>query len=577
MTRARSEYDTAAYKEARRKLLKDEPLCHWCRKNVATEADHLVEHAAGGSIADGLVPACKPCNSSRGATYKNKTDAMRIQKRNKIVNGFLHRSETPPSPIQLFTKNGLNQPEPAATRHDRPRLETISQDGVGSWAAIVGDIASEYLGLTMLPWQMHVLDQMLTFNADQDLVHRSSLVSVARQNGKTTVIQALILFWLIEMPKIRGQRQTVVSLSHRLDLACMLFEEIAPILEKRCGAKVIMSYGRYQATMPDGSKWYVKAARPSVGHGMTIDLAIIDELFDVSDEVEAGLLPAQRARRSPLTAMFSTAGTEASTLFIRHRENALRLIDLKKPSSFYFAEWSPEPSLDPLHEASWYWGNPAIGHFLTIDTLRQESEGPDRALFLRGALNMWVASANSWIPHGLWPELLYEGEVPAGGVVAVEASMDDTRYFATRSVSLPDGRVVNSVAFTAETQKELLEHLAIIAKDPAVKFAFSPTIDVLVNSATFDRRRIVVGYGEILKYTPVVKNMIHEMRLVHTGEAMLSEHVQRAVLVRTQGSIAVSSQKSPGPIELCRTMIWSATLASQNRVTQKPSLVIVPN
>jgi hypothetical protein len=136
---------------------------------------------------------------------------------------------------------------------------------------------------------------------------------------------------------------------------------------------------------------------------------------------------------------------------------------------------------------------------------------------------------------------------------------------------------VNSVAFTAETQKELLEHLAEIAKDPAVKFAFSPTIDVLVNSATFDRRRIVVGYGEILKYTPVVKNMIHEMRLVHTGETMLAEHVTRACLVRTQGSIAVSSQKSPGPIELCRTMIWSATLASQNRVTQKPSLVIVPN
>jgi hypothetical protein len=502
---------------------------------------------------------------------------MRIQKRNATQNGFLYRSETPPSPIQLFTKNGLNQPEPAAIKHDRPRLETISQDGVGSWAAIVGDIAQELLGLTMLPWQMHVLDQMLTFNADQDLVHRSSLVSVARQNGKTTVIQALILFWLIEMPKIRGQRQTIISCSHRLDLACMLFEEIAPILEKRCGAKVIMSYGRYQATMPDGSKWYVKAARPSVGHGMTIDLAIIDELFDVSDEVEAGLLPAQRARRSPLTAMFSTAGTEASKLFIRHRENALRLIDLKKPSSFYFAEWSPEPSLDPLHEASWYWGNPAIGHFLTIETLRQESEGPDRALFLRGSLNMWVASANSWIPHGLWPDLLYEGEVPAGGVVAVEASMDDTRYFATRSVSLPDGRVVNSVAFTAETQKELLEHLAEIAKDSAVKFAFSPTIDVLVQSATFDRRRIVVGYGEILKYTPVVKNMIHEMRLVHTGEAMLSEHVQRAVLVRTQGSIAVSSQKSPGPIELCRTLIWSATLASQNRVTQKPSLVIVPN
>ena len=57
MTRKRSEYDTKAYKDARHKLLRDEPLCHWCQKNVATEADHLVEHDAGGSIADGLVPA----------------------------------------------------------------------------------------------------------------------------------------------------------------------------------------------------------------------------------------------------------------------------------------------------------------------------------------------------------------------------------------------------------------------------------------------------------------------------------------------------------------------------------------
>ena len=51
MTRKRSEYDTKAYKDARHKLLRDEPLCHWCQKNKATEADHLVEHDAGGLAA----------------------------------------------------------------------------------------------------------------------------------------------------------------------------------------------------------------------------------------------------------------------------------------------------------------------------------------------------------------------------------------------------------------------------------------------------------------------------------------------------------------------------------------------
>jgi hypothetical protein len=37
-----------------------------------------------------------------------------------------------------------------------------------------------------------LLRECLAVDADQKFVHRSSLVSVARQNGKTTIIQALI-------------------------------------------------------------------------------------------------------------------------------------------------------------------------------------------------------------------------------------------------------------------------------------------------------------------------------------------------------------------------------------------------
>jgi hypothetical protein len=41
---------------------------------------------------------------------------------------------------------------------------------------------------------------------------------------------ALVGWWLTEMPKIRGKKQTVLSTAHRLDLAVMLFDELSPIL-----------------------------------------------------------------------------------------------------------------------------------------------------------------------------------------------------------------------------------------------------------------------------------------------------------------------------------------------------------
>jgi hypothetical protein len=83
------------------------------------------------------------------------------------------------------------------------------------------------------------------------------------------------------MPKHRGTPQTVLSTAHRLDLAVMLYDKLADILELRFGAKLMRSYGRNQVTMPDGSKWFIRAANASVGHGMSCDLIVADEIWDI--------------------------------------------------------------------------------------------------------------------------------------------------------------------------------------------------------------------------------------------------------------------------------------------------------
>jgi phage terminase large subunit-like protein len=480
----------------------------------------------------------------------------------------------------FFSPNQTDQPELALTGHDHPRLATISPDQQGSHIDGVVEWARKFMQIELMEWQINALRDQLAFSDDAgiELVTRTSLVSVARQCGKSVALRALCGWWLTEMPKIRGEKQTVLMMAHRLDVAAGLYEEIADVLEMYFGAKLTRSYGRLAAKMPDGSKLLVRSAKPSAAHSLSVDLALIDEVWGIEEEViDGGVIPTMRARKNPLLSMWSTAGTEDSKVMMRYREMGLRLIDTHQPTNFHFREWSPPPDLDPMEPTAWAYANPALGKTLQMSTIESEAQLPDRASFLRASVNLWIATDRSWLPQGLWTQLATTEPLPAGGVVAVEVDFNDSHYYATRSVLMPDGKIGVTVAFTCDTQSQLWEHIQQIAKDPSIQFALTPTVD-LQCPPSIERRRVVVGYAEILKWTPAIQALIRERQLVHTGEMALAEHVVRAVSVRTQGSIAVSSQRSPGPIELCRTMIFSSAIVAGNRHSRgKPQLAIVAN
>lgn len=580
--------DNTEYRNNRAALLKGQPLCHWCQRKTADTADHLVEVDRGGDNSlSNLVPACRECNSRRGTQYKNARDRQRIHDRAEATRTIAQREpilytalSSPPSPSFFFSPNSDDQPELAAIGHDQPRLATISPDQLGSHVESVVEWARKFMQIELMDWQINALRDQLAFadDAGVELVTRTSLVSCARQQGKSVALRALSGWWLTEMPKIRGEKQTVLLMAHRLDSAAQIYEEIADILEQYFDAKLTRSYGRLAAKLPDGSKLLVRSAKPNAAHGLSVDLALVDEVWGIDEEViDGGITPTMRARRFPLLSMWSTAGTEESKVMMRYREMGLRLIDTHQPTNFHFREWSPPPDLDPMDPVAWAYANPALGKTLEMSTIESEAQLPDRASFLRSSVNLWIATDRSWLPQGLWSQLVTSEPLPAGGVVAVEVDFNDSHYYATRSVLLPDGRIGVTVAFTCDTQTQLWDHIAKLAKDPSIQFALTPTID-LQCPPSIERRRVVVGYAEILKWTPAVQGLIRERQIVHTGEMALAEHVVRAVSVRTQGSIAVSSQRSPGPIELCRTMIFSSAIVAGNKHSRgKPQLVVVAN
>jgi phage terminase large subunit-like protein len=362
--------------------------------------------------------------------------------------------------------------------------------------------------------------------------------------------------------------------SHKLDLTAAQFNYLAPILEAKFGAEVSWSYGRQKLTMPNGSVWHIRAATPAAGHGYSCDLITADEVWQISEAaIDDGLLPSQRARRNPLCLMVSTAGTQESKALLRWRDQGLKAIDTSHQTNLYFAEYSPPPSLDPMTVEAWEYANPALeGGLIELDVIQGEAQGPNRSAFLRASVNLWQAVSNSWLAPGLFEALATDEPAPPGGVLAIETAQDESTYTAVRAVNTGSKTHV-VLAFVAETITELWEKVdAEIASNPNLRLAIVPTLEN-TRPLKYEKRTVIVGYKELVKWTTAVRALILENKITHNNQQLLNSHVERAVLIREKNGISISSLRSPGPIEACRCMIWAAALASRPQAIGKPVIV----
>jgi hypothetical protein len=449
---------------------------------------------------------------------------------------------------------------------DDPRLVTPTAGG-HSFGAQIAAWSAEHLGRELFPWQVRCLTDAFTVNDDQCFVHSKALISAARQNGKTSMNAAIVGWALSELPRIWGRPVRVASSAHELGLATEVFEELRETFElwEESGlCKVTWAYGRHQVKMVDGSVYKVTSATGKK-HGGTWDILLLDEIWAMSESTIFGaLLPSQIAVPSPMCWMTSTAGDESSRAMLKLREQALALIDSNTQGDLYFAEWSM-PSVDPLDSAYWGYANPSLGRTITVKGLQAAAAAPDRNQFLRAHCNLWVAAASSWLPVGMWGDRVAEDLTHDGGnsILAVDSAVDDSKYVGVWSRKNTSGEILVSVRFTTDSIAQLWEQIAkVLDGDPKVTLAITPSL-ALHCPEKYLRRKIEWGYGELLKWTQIVRSLIGENKIKHDGGEMLAEHVGRAVLVRAQNSVVISSQRSPGPIEAARCLIAATALVSR--------------
>lgn len=593
-TTNKAQRNKAEFQNNRRLLLADKPVCHWCGVRPATTADHVLESdRGGGNEITNLVAACKPCNSRRGQEYQTRKQRARngtqyalqlLPSPNESTREIEHAffsTDVPPPPQACFriSESGidLSDWEP----HPRPRLESPLPIDVKSYANEISAWALRHMGIELMAWQVIALHGQTAYYLDDNnevrFYHRTALCSTARQNGKTEDMAALLGWWLTDHAKELGKPQKVMNLAHLLETAQELFEYLTPILVRDFGGaavRLVESYGRSKCVLPDGSIWYARAATLKAGHSKNLDLIVLDEIWAIAPGViDTGLIPTQRTKRNPLCSMWSTAGDETSKSMIRWRSQGLAAIDGAKMGSLYFAEWSPPDGIDLMTPAAWSWSNPALGTTITMDVIAAEAESPDRNAFLRSSVNVWQASSLAWLIPGAWSSLATDEMKPRGGVLAVEMSLTESRYYGVRSVQVGKTTAVVQ-SFVVDTLAEMWREVAReIAAAPTLKLALVPGLEVHTPPQYADRVT-TVGYRELLKWTGLVRSMINEKRITHSGELLLGEHINRAVLIQHEGHISISSTRSPGPIELARCAIWAVAIAAKPVYNQKPIMVI---
>jgi phage terminase large subunit-like protein len=236
---------------------------------------------------------------------------------------------------------------------------------------------------------------------------RRAILSMARKNGKTALIAALLLVHLIG-PEARQNSQLVSGAMSReqaslvFSLACKMVQlspKLAPLVR-------IVPSGRRLIGLPMNVEYKASAADAKTAMGASPVLIIGDEWGQVrgpqSDYIDS-LLTAQGAHADPLQIILSTqAASDADWLSVQI-DDAQRSGDPKIVCHLYAA---PEGA-QLLDESAWKAANPALGTFRSEADLREQMTQAQRMPSAENSarnllLNQRVSTESPFVSPDVW-------------------------------------------------------------------------------------------------------------------------------------------------------------------------------
>jgi phage terminase large subunit-like protein len=239
--------------------------------------------------------------------------------------------------------------------------------------------------------------------------YRIAWIELARKNGKSELLAGIALYLLVaddeegaeiygcardrdQARKVYDVAERMVRLSPALSRRLKVYTAAKRIVDERTGS------------------WYEIVAADAAGalghnpHGI-----VFDEVISQRDgRLWSAMRTAMGTRDQPLMVAATTAGdSPQSFAAAEHAEMQRILDDPARAPHILVVMFNTPVDADPWDERNWKYPNPALGTFLSVQSLRDEAlearNDPSKENAWRQfRLNQWVSQSSRWMPMHLY-------------------------------------------------------------------------------------------------------------------------------------------------------------------------------
>jgi hypothetical protein len=298
------------------------------------------------------------------------------------------------------------------------------------------EFADDVLRFELMPWQRFALIHGLELRPDGRFRFRTVLLLVARQNGKTTLVEVKNLWkmFVLRIPMVIGTAQNLDVSEESWEKAVEIVEsipELAAELPKDGG--IVRVNGKKTLKLANGSRWKVAAASRKGGRGLSGDDVNLDELREHHTwDSWAAVTKTTMARHKAQIWAFSNAGDDRSVVLNDLRDRAISAMeDPSGDSSLGIMEWSAPDDCPIDDPAMLAMANPALGYpqGISLEALFSAMETDPEPVFRTECMCQRVPDlVPSKIPLTAWVKCRDPKSTISGGVVlSWEVSWDRSR------------------------------------------------------------------------------------------------------------------------------------------------------
>ena len=242
---------------------------------------------------------------------------------------------------------------------------------------------------------------------DNDYGTKHAYLSIARKNGKSGLIAALVLTHLVG-PEAKHNSQ-IVSGARSRDQAALVFKLASKMVmqspELMKVIKIIPS-SKTLIGLPRNVEYKAIAADGTTAHGLSPVLAILDEVGQVrgqQDDFIDAITTSQGAYDDPLLIAISTQAPNDNDLFSIWLDDAKK----SKDKSIVFHVYEAKKDCDLTDEKEWRNANPALGIFRSYNELKEYATKAERMPSSENAfrnlyLNQRVEANNPFVSRDVW-------------------------------------------------------------------------------------------------------------------------------------------------------------------------------